>query len=221
MFPKLINEKGKKLKITIKAAVADNPTINWDELKNRKFTSTSNEFYRTKSKNNESNLTSRGGEFPSSHINQKEGVYKKLTTNNFFTLKQKSLLTSKSNTMVPKDSYENNNLPNRKLTSFSLSKSKLFNIRNDKVNESETRFLHIDYSLYNKKDFKIKNKSIVKLIQDIKFYGPYFSSCNICYNKNLNYYTNMDESNAIHLLEFIKSKRIGNSGFLKKGKINI
>lgn len=66
-------------------------------------------------------------------------------------------------------------------------------------------FLHID----NKFDKKItiKNPEIKRSLEDINYYGPYFSHCPICRFKNLDFYQTMEPHQCMKLLNYIKLKR--------------
>ena len=66
-------------------------------------------------------------------------------------------------------------------------------------------FLNID-NKYDKK-IEIKNPEIKRSLEDINYYGPYFSHCPICRYKNLDFYQTMEPHQCLKLLNYIKMKR--------------
>jgi hypothetical protein len=67
-------------------------------------------------------------------------------------------------------------------------------------------FLNSTYNEYNKK-IEIRNPEIKKCLEDINYYGPYFSHCPSCKNKNLNFYQTLEPHQCLKLLNFIKKER--------------
>lgn len=70
-------------------------------------------------------------------------------------------------------------------------------------------FLNINYN-YGK-GVEIKNPKIKQLLKDIDYYGPYYSHCPSCLNKNLEFYTNMDTERAVTILKYLKNEKINKS----------
>ena len=64
-----------------------------------------------------------------------------------------------------------------------------------------------DYKNFIKK-IKIKNPLVDKNLENINFYGPYFSYCPPCYNKNIEYYNNLEINQCLDLLHHIKKLKI-------------
>ena len=64
-----------------------------------------------------------------------------------------------------------------------------------------------DYKSFIKK-LKIKNPIVDKNLENINFYGPYFSYCPPCYNKNIEYYNNLEINQCIGLLHHIKKLKV-------------
>ena len=56
----------------------------------------------------------------------------------------------------------------------------------------------------------ITNPLIQKNIESINYYGPYFSFCPSCKNKNMDYYNNMAPKQCIELIQHIKKLRYKN-----------
>ena len=61
-------------------------------------------------------------------------------------------------------------------------------------------------------DLKINtnNPIIKKNIESINFYGPYYSFCSSCRNKNMEYYNNMEPNQCIDIIHLIKKIRYKN-----------
>ena len=60
-----------------------------------------------------------------------------------------------------------------------------------------------DYKNFIKK-IKIKNPMVNKNLEYLNFYGPYFSYCPPCYNKNIEYYNQLEVNQCLGLLHHIK-----------------
>ena len=73
-------------------------------------------------------------------------------------------------------------------------------------------FLNSNSESFNKK-IEIKNPIVKKYLENINFYGPYYSYCPPCGNKNNEFYNKMDQQNAIELIQFIKKSRENNNMF--------
>ena len=87
-----------------------------------------------------------------------------------------------------------------------LNKKKLLQIEESKYGP----FLHSNNQLFNKK-VTIDNPIIKKNLESINYYGPYYSYCPPCRNKNLEYYKNLEHGKAIELIQFIKKSKKRNT----------
>ena len=63
-----------------------------------------------------------------------------------------------------------------------------------------------DYKNFTKK-IKVKNPLVNRNLESINFYGPYFSYCPPCYNKNIEYYNNLEVNQCVGLLHHIKKMK--------------
>ena len=63
--------------------------------------------------------------------------------------------------------------------------------------------IYSDYQNFVKK-LKIKSPLVNRNLENLNFYGPYFSYCPPCYNKNVEYYNNLEVNQCIDLLHHIK-----------------
>ena len=64
-----------------------------------------------------------------------------------------------------------------------------------------------DNDLFIKKKFNIKNEIIMKHLESINFFGPYFSYCPPCGNRNVDFYKNLDKKRLIQIVQLIKKMR--------------
>ena len=72
-------------------------------------------------------------------------------------------------------------------------------------------FLNSNSDLFYKKVI-INDPIIKKYLESINYFGPYYSYCPPCNNRNLEFYKNLEQNDCINLIKFIKKA---------KGKINI
>ena len=73
-----------------------------------------------------------------------------------------------------------------------------------------------------KKKFNIKDENIMKHLESIHFFGPYYSYCPPCGNRNIDFYKNLDNKKLNQIIQQIKkmrgSKILGNA--TERTKIN-
>ena len=74
------------------------------------------------------------------------------------------------------------------------------------INEIRRPFLGSDYQNFIKK-VEINNPIINKNLESINYYGPYFSHCPPCYNRNLIYYKNLEINQCLDIIHHIKKSR--------------
>ena len=92
-----------------------------------------------------------------------------------------------------------------------MSKSMI--MQNKKNEESDYgMFLNSNVSLFNK---KIENNDpvIKKHLDNINFFGPYYSYCPPCRNRNLEFYNKLEQGQCLKIIQYIK-KIIGRKNFL-------
>ncbi len=58
-----------------------------------------------------------------------------------------------------------------------------------------------------KQKFKIKNANAKKYLESINFYGPYYSYCPPCANRNVEYYNNLDNKKLIKIVQQIRKMK--------------
>ena len=105
-----------------------------------------------------------------------------------------------------------NNLipPKNKNTSNSIislnSNGKLRKIKINKKEEKFGPFLNFDYEAFYKKT-KINDPAIERQLENINFYGPYYSYCPPCLNRNLEYYNHLEPNQCLKLIKYIRKVR--------------
>jgi len=130
-----------------------------------------------------------------SHKNQKHIFIH--TNKKLINKKQKTFRQNIFNNLSP--SVDNSFYSFNKNLLNKLSKSnKIINIYNENKNGK-------DISKMN--EVNINHPIVKKSIESINYYGPYFSYCPSCRNKNLEYYNKMEPNQCIGLIHFIKKVR--------------
>ena len=94
-----------------------------------------------------------------------------------------------------------------------LVKNDIFTSKSTTNKISRNNLNPIVFSNYNNFITKLKVKSplVNKNLENINFYGPYFSYCPPCYNKNIEYYNNLEINQCLGLLHHIKKLKITNN----------
>ena len=62
-------------------------------------------------------------------------------------------------------------------------------------------------NLFIKKKYKIKDENVMKQLENINFFGPYYSYCPQCGNRNVDFYKNLDNNKLIQIVQQIKKIR--------------
>ena len=122
-------------------------------------------------------------------LDKRQRAFRQNIFNNLIPPKNKKTL--KSNSMV-------NLNPNYKFKNMKIKKE-----------ENEPKFgpfLNFDHNSFYKKT-KISNPIIKKNLEFINYYGPYYSYCPPCLNRNLEYYNNLEPSQCLKLINYIKKFR--------------
>jgi len=79
-------------------------------------------------------------------------------------------------------------------------------------------YLHSNNELFDKK-VNINNPVVIKYLEGINFYGPYFSYCPPCGNKNLEFYKNLELKQCLQIIHQIKKNK-GKNIVLSEEKTN-
>ena len=67
-------------------------------------------------------------------------------------------------------------------------------------------FLNFKNKIIDKK-VKITNQTVIKHLEGINYYGPYFSYCPPCGNRNLEYYKNLEINQCLRIIHQIKKNK--------------
>jgi len=71
-----------------------------------------------------------------------------------------------------------------------------------KMMSRTTSFLNSDFEFY--KRIKINNPLIERNLENINFYGPFYSYCPPCLNRNLEFYNNLEHNQCLQLIHYIR-----------------
>ena len=81
--------------------------------------------------------------------------------------------------------------------------------RKIKINKKDEKFgpfLNFDYESFYRK-VKIINPVIERQLENINFYGPYYSYCPPCLNRNLVFYNHLEPNQCLKLIQYIRKTR--------------
>lgn len=117
-----------------------------------------------------------------------------------------SLNTSQKSQMF-KTSIYNKLIPNKMNNTVSGKMTKPKKRLNKPSTTKFGPYLNFDYEGFNRV-IEIKNPKIKKNLEDIKYYGPFFSHCPSCKNRNLEFYQTMETNQCLKLLQFLKKTRV-------------
>jgi hypothetical protein len=93
----------------------------------------------------------------------------------------------------------------------------------DKKKKGNSLFLNLENDAFDKK-IKINNPNVIKYLEGINYYGPYFSYCPPCGNRNLEFYKNLEINQCLRIIQQIKKNKgktlVLNSEKNKENKLN-
>lgn len=78
-------------------------------------------------------------------------------------------------------------------------------------------FLNFDYEAFNKK-IEVTNPLVRKHLESINFFGPYYSYCPPCRNRNMEFYKKLEPNQCIEIIKCIKRSK-GKSVIFNKDKL--
>ena len=99
--------------------------------------------------------------------------------------------------LIPQKPKNKSNLISRQYQSAIFNKSHKKPSTNNFMLNSE----------FVKKKFDIKNELVMKQLESINFFGPYYSYCPPCSNRNIDFYKNLDSQTLVSLVQQIKILR--------------
>ena len=107
-----------------------------------------------------------------------------------------------------KQAIYNKLIPSKTKLSFSSR-----NIQIPKKHEEEKTsttkygpFLNSDNEIFNRK-IEITNPLVKKHLESINYFGPYYSYCPPCRNRNMEYYKNLEPNQCIEIIKCIKKEK--------------
>ena len=109
-----------------------------------------------------------------------------------------------------------NNLipPKKTIEDEQSTKNKnIFSYNKIRTISRSTSFLNSDYDSFYRR-IKINNPMILRNLENINFYGPFYSYCPPCLNRNLEFYNNLEQNHCLKLIHYIRKIR-------KKNILNI
>ena len=136
-------------------------------------------------------------------INSNTMSQMKRNTYNSLNSVNKKIVSKKQKTF--RQNIFNNLSPSNENTFYTLDKSNLMNInkssniirkKNAQANNNNTQ-----------KIIEITNPIIKKNVESINNFGPYFSFCPSCRNKNMEFYNNLEPNHCLELIHYIKKIR--------------
>ena len=151
---------------------------------------------------NENNLNTNLNSIKKTY-NSIDSIYLKMPRHTFMHTNKK-LINKKQRTF--RQNIFNNLSPSRDTTHYSINKD----ILNKIVKKNKIKNINIenkDKENNFKKIYIINNPIIKKNIESINYFGPYYSFCPSCRNKNLEYYNNMEPNQCLDIVHLIKKVR--------------
>jgi hypothetical protein len=127
-----------------------------------------------------------------------------------------SLMSNKTNTNFKNTNTiinnNNNNNMNMEYEIMDNYNNNTFGKTKGKINKNKSKSVSVYGPFLNinneyDQEIEIKNPEIKKSLEDINYYGPYFSHCPICRHKNLDFYQTLEPHQCMKLLNYLKIKR--------------
>ena len=149
--------------------------------------------------------TDKLSSFPS--INQKHNRRQNTFRQNIFT------------NLLPSSGSKNGKILTKNMSGFNSCRNfrkKKIDYKNNSNNNNI--FLNSDNEFFNKK-VKITDPMLIKYLEGINYFGPYFSYCPPCGNRNLEFYKNLEQNQCIQIIQQIKKNK-GKNIIVNKKKEN-
>jgi len=122
--------------------------------------------------------------------------------------KERVLRASIYYNLLSKDDIQQSSLP---LKTNSLKK------RLKPINKSTSSgSFNFKYNNEYDKAIEITNPKIKRDLELLNYYGPLYTHCKICHNRNLEFYQNSEPNQTLKLLHFLKRRRLGDDTEDKK-----
>ena len=135
-------------------------------------------------------------------INSNTMSQMKRNTYNSLSSVSKKIVSKKQKTFR-QNIFNNLSPSNESNTFYTLDKSNLTN-----MNKSSNVIMNKNAKVINaQKLIDITNPIIKKNVESINNFGPYFSYCPSCRNKNMDFYNNLEPNHCLELIHYIKKIR--------------
>ena len=122
--------------------------------------------------------------------------------------KERVLRASIYYNLISNDDMQQSNIP---FKSNSLKK------RLKPINKSTSSgSFNFKYKNNDDKVIEITNPKIKRDLELLNYYGPLYTHCKICHNRNLEFYQNSEPNQTLKLLHFLKRRRLGDENEDKK-----
>ena len=143
-------------------------------------------------------------------VNEENNKKNKKIKNNFLINNQKYSMQKKKyifgnniyNNLISIQSGNDKNKINEKFAQPFICNKKFHKNKNytPRINSADNK---IDYNI-----IKIENPAVFKLLKGVNFYGPYYSYCVPCADKNIGYYKRLGKNQCINILKSFKKEKL-------------
>ena len=166
---------------------------------------TKTNYYNTNTNNNSNELNDENKSTKKGLImtNSLKNFSNTATSNNTFFSSIKNQQQFKRKNVFRQNVF-NNLIPNN---NYSVPKRKQ---ERKKLKIEERPFFGSDHQSFIKR-VEIANPLIIKNLESINYYGPYFSHCPPCNNRNLDFYKNLEINQCLGIIHHIKKMRMKNT----------
>ena len=182
----------------------------FDKEKNQEIYNTKNIVLNDIDKKNKTFYDSRNSQSNNYLTNRKKVSIDVRSLSSFPSIKQKH--NRRQNTfrqniftnLLPSDSKNRKNFNKNKPGFMSCT-----NFRKKKIdtkNKTTNIFLNSDNEIFDKK-ININNPTVIKYLEGINFFGPYYSYCPPCGNRNLEFYKNLEPNQCLQIIQQIKKNK--------------
>ena len=166
---------------------------------------TKTNYYNTNANNNSNELNNDNKSSKKGLImtNSLKNFSNTATSNNSFfnSIKNQQQFKRKN---VFRQNVFNNLIPNNNYSVPKRSQER------KKLKIEERPFFGSDHQSFIKR-VEIANPLIIKNLESINYYGPYFSHCPPCNNRNLDFYKNLEINQCLGIIHHIKKMRMKNT----------
>ena len=166
---------------------------------------TKTNYYNTNTNNNSNELNDENKSTKKGLImtNSLKNFNNTATSNNTFFSSIKNQQQFKRKNVFRQNVF-NNLIPN---SNYSVPKRTQ---ERKKIKIEERPFFVSDHQSFIKR-VEIANPLIIKNLESINYYGPYFSHCPPCNNRNLDFYKNLEINQCLGIIHHIKKMRMKNT----------